>query len=264
VSGSLIGINAGITHLSVITPSITRDTRDNVFDTTEGSFNVLSVELAGGYLGGDDAFVKPVLDSRLFLDTPAIFGQDWMRAFVLGLHARVGWAVPYDDGTGTGGVPTSERFFMGGTDTVRGYDERSLGASGIGGGTYEFLTNVEYGFKPAPMIKLHVFYDSGNTWLSMSDTQGYVTGYAPGSVPGNGGQGGVNLFKNNADGSTDWSSFNLHNVYLYPSVGVGLLFTIPTSVIQIRLDYGYSLDPIARQEGDVENGRVHFNIGNIF
>ena len=271
VSGSLIGITAGITHLSVITPSVTRDTRDNVFDPSTGTYNVLSVELAGGYLGGDDAFVKPVLDSRAFFATPVLFGQTWMRDFVLGLHGRVGWAVPYDDGMGSSQVPTSERFFMGGTDTVRGYDERSLGASDIGGGTYEFLTNVEYSYKPAPMIKLHVFYDAGNSWTSTSDYQGFVTGYAPGSVPGNGGQGGVNLSRSGSLSGAEWPNhlvdaqyYTQNNMYLYPSVGAGLLFTIPTSVIQIRLDWGYSLDPVARQAGDVEGGRVHFNIGNIF
>jgi outer membrane protein insertion porin family len=254
VETSIIGIVPGITHLSVITPGLSRDTRDSVFSPTMGSLNTVSVELAGGYLGGDDAFVKPVYDTRFFFDTPAIFGQDWMHNFVLGLHGRVGWAVTYSDGTNASDVPTSERFFMGGTDTVRGYDERSLGASGIGGGTYEALTNVEYGFKPAPPIELHVFYDSGNTWSSAYNTQGVQEG----SVPGNAGYGGINIY------NPSNNSYDFRNLYLYPSAGVGLLFTIPTSVIQIRLDWGYALDPVARQEGDVEGGRVHFNIGNIF
>lgn len=256
VQGSIIGITNGITHLSVITPAITRDTRDNVFDPTRGTYNVLSVELAGGYLGGDDSFVKPVLDTRMFFDTPSIFGWDWMHMFVLGIHGRVGWSAPYDSGSGAGTVPTSERFFMGGTDTVRGYDERSLGASGVGGGTYEFLTNVEYGFKPVPPIKLHIFYDSGNTWYYLYNTNN--GGYAPGTLPGNAGFGGVNIY------NPSNNSYDFHNLYLYPSVGAGILFTIPTSVIQIRLDWGYSLDPVAREQGDVEGGRVHFNIGNIF
>ncbi len=57
---------------------------------------------------------------------------------------------------------------MGGTDTVRGYAERSLGdydkVVAEGGGLYEVLTNIEYGFKPAPPLKLRAFYDSGNVW----------------------------------------------------------------------------------------------------
>jgi outer membrane protein insertion porin family len=258
VQGSIVGIEPGITHLSVITPGLSRDTRDNIFSPSTGSLNALSMEVAGGYLGGDDAFVKPVFDSRYFFDTPALFGQDWMRKFVLGLHGRVGWAVTYSDGTGVSDVPTSERFFMGGTDTVRGYDERSLGASGIGGGTYELLTNVEYGFKPIPPVELHIFYDSGNSWNSPYNTSGVTPGESQAELPGNAGSGGINIY-NPANGS-----WNFRDLYLYPSAGVGLLFTIPTSVIQIRLDWGYALDPVARSEGDVEGGRVHFNIGNIF
>ena len=263
VQGSIIGIDQGTTHLSVITPGISRDTRDNIFSPSWGSLNTLSVEVAGGYLGGDDAFVKPVYDSRVFFDTPVLFGQDWMSKFVLGLHGRLGWAVTYSDGGAASAVPTSEAFFMGGTDSVRGYDERSLGASGVGGGTYELLTNVEYGFHPIPPVELHVFYDSGNTWNSPYDTQGTVQG----SLPGNAGYGGVNAkFHGNTNGGMwyDADTYTRNSLYLYPSAGVGLLFTIPSSVIQIRLDWGYALDPVARSEGDVEGGRVHFNIGNIF
>src|SRR4029077_13353744 len=126
----------------------------------------------------------------------------------------------YDAGTGESDVPVSERFFMGGTDTVRGYFDRVLGASQVGGGLYEAQGNIEYGFKPAPPLKLHVFYDAGNTWASYDQISG--------------------------------------DEYLYKSWGLGMLFTIPTSVIQIRLDYGWALDP--DRSLSPGTGRLHFNI----
>ncbi len=98
VTTLLPGIVEGVDNVSSITPSIVRDSRDNVFDTSEGSYNILSVTLAGGYLGGDRSFVKPVLDSRVFFQTPAIFGWTWLHNFVLGLHGRVGFADPFDPG----------------------------------------------------------------------------------------------------------------------------------------------------------------------
>jgi outer membrane protein insertion porin family len=222
------GLNlvAGTENVSSITPSIVRDTRDNIFDATKGSYNILSVTFAGGYLGGDRHFIKPVYDVRQHYTTPAIFGWNWLNALVLGLHGRVGYATPYDSGASTGkdDVPVSERFFMGGTDTVRGYVERSLGGkASLSGGRFTLLSNVEYGFKPAPPIKLRAFYDSGNIWENVD-------------------------------------AMNWPNVFLYPSVGFGMLFTIPTSVIQIRLDWGYGLVEPDRDP----NGRIHFNIGNIF
>ncbi|MGH7443122.1 MAG: outer membrane protein assembly factor BamA [bacterium] len=248
VQTGIIGIDNGITHLSVITPGLIRDTRDNVFNPTSGSLNSATVELAGGFLGGDDSFIKPVIDSRWFFDTPALFGQDWMKLFVLGLHARVGWATTYSSGGPSSTVPTSERFFVGGVDDVRGYDERSLGASGVGGGTYEFITNVEYGFTPIKPLELYLFYDAGNSWYSSSNTQGPAE-------PNNDSYAGVN---------TTLAPDTWRNLYLYPATGVGMLFTIPGSVIQIRLDWGYGLDANARVLGDVPNGRVDFNLGNIF
>lgn len=217
-------LSAGQENISSITPSVVRDTRDNIFDATRGSHNILSVTLAGGYLGGDRHYIKPVYDSRLHFTTPAFFGWQWLRRLTLGLRGRVGYATPYAAGTGLSEVPISERFFMGGTDTVRGYFERSLGGPvSLRGGHFTLLSNVEYGFKPAPPIKLRAFYDSGNIWDRLDDV--------------------------------DW-----RRPYLYPSWGLGMLFTIPTSVIQIRLDWGFGLDPVE----SVPGGRIHFNIGNIF
>jgi outer membrane protein insertion porin family len=217
-------INAGQENISSITPSVVRDSRDNIFDASRGSYNIFSLTMAGGYLGGDRHFIKPVYDTRLHFTTPAIFGWQWLQRFVLGFRGRVGYATPYDAGTGLSEVPISERFYMGGTDTVRGYLERSLGGQvSLRGGHFTLLNNIEYGFKPAPPIKLRAFYDSGNIWDSVEDV-------------------------------------NWERPYLYPSVGFGMLFTIPTSVIQIRLDWGYGLDPTERDP----NGRIHFNIGNIF
>jgi outer membrane protein assembly factor BamA len=133
-------------------------------------------------------------------------------------------------------VPTSSLFFLGGTDTVRGYQERSLGASQVGGGRNEVLGNIEYGFKPAPPLKLHVFYDTGNSFADASWANRMVDGH--------------------------WNP----DPYLYSSWGFGMLFTIPTSVIQIRLDVGFPLEP-ANGSDPATGGqayRIHFNIGNIF
>jgi outer membrane protein insertion porin family len=246
---TLTGIASGIINVSSITPSLTRDTRDNIFDATRGTYNTISLTLAGGYLGGDASFYEPVYDTRWFFQTPAIFGQSWMNMFVLSMHGRVGYAIPYaanfDSNPDANQVPVSMRFFVGGTDTVRGYQDRSLGASEIGGGQLEALTNVEYGFHPVPPLKLHVFYDSGNTWSDSTPLD-----------PNN--PGGAKFgWTDNGRSEADFSK-----PFLDSAVGVGMLFTIPTSVIQLRLDWGFGLDHDS--PGYSPGGKVHFNIGNIF
>lgn|GEM_PF-655978 len=259
---SVTGVIDGVSHISSITPSLSRDTRDNIFDPTQGTYNVASIMMAGGFMGGDKSFYEPILDSRAFFDTPVIFHQDWMKMFVLGLHTRVGWALPYDSGTGDSpsannssptaneAVPTSSLFFLGGTDTVRGYQERSLGASQLGGGRNELLGNIEYGFKPAPPLKLHVFYDTGNAF----NNSGYAGRWDS--------QSSASWFSGHGRFDRLWQDGK--DPYLYSSWGFGMLFTIPTSVIQIRLDVGFPLQPASDPAAGGQNYRIHFNIGNIF
>jgi len=231
-------IAAGITNTSSIMPSISFDTRDNIFDATRGVYENLSVQLAGGPLGADRNFVKPVFDSSAFFSTPPVFGMSYLKKFVLGLHVKMGAGWGYDAGRGYTDLAPADKFYMGGTDSVRGYVDHSIGPKGststteVVGGDLAAQFNAEYGFHPFDPLKLHVFFDAGNAWTR----------------PGIG---------NSSDEVRLDKSFEL-----VPSVGVGFLFTIPTSVIQIRLDWGYGLDH--SQPGFQNGGKVHFNIGNIF
>ena len=46
------------------------------------------------------------------------------------------------------------------------------------------------------------------------------------------------------------------------SAGIGIRFTIPNTIMVIRIDYGW---PLAKYAGDYSpTGKLHFNIGNIF
>jgi len=210
-------VKEGNNAVSRILISNTYDTRDNIFDANRGMYGTVSNELAGGPLGGDNHFTKHVIDVSKFF--PTLWGQ------ALGLHARLGYGTGYG---ATADLPIFERFFMGGTDTVRGYNERSLGvknAQGVPlGGTVMALLNAEYKFPLIPnILKFILFYDSGATWLD---------------VP--------SLFRE----SLPWPD----------SLGTGIRVTIPGMVIVIRLDYGWGLrDPL-----QVPGGKFHFNIGSLF
>ena len=184
----------GAFSTSSLTPSLVRSSLDNVFDPTTGSRQSLSAEIAGGMFGADRDFVKYILDSRWY--------HPLFEKLIFSLHFRGGLVEEYDDSET---VPIYERFFIGGSNTVRGYQERDIGpkdASGIPiGGKVMLLGNVEIIRPLVEQVKGAVFYDIGQAW---SET-----------------------------GDLDFGE-------LRSSVGIGLRITTPIG--PIRFDYGYGLD----------------------
>jgi outer membrane protein insertion porin family len=152
----IIAEQEGSKTTSSISPTVSRDSRDNFLDPHTGSKNVLSTTYAG--LGGDNKFFKGELDSAWFVPVS--------RQTTFSVRGRYGYA------TGVGGeeVPLYERFYVGGIYTIRGLDYGEAGpkdAEGTDiGGLQEAILNVEYTFPIVPSIKLKgvVFYDAGGAY----------------------------------------------------------------------------------------------------
>ncbi|HWR59103.1 MAG TPA: outer membrane protein assembly factor BamA, partial [Thermodesulfovibrionales bacterium] len=142
---------------SSITPSITRDTRDNYLDPSRGSRNSVFVTFAG--LGGSNAYIKGVADSAWFFP---------LGSTTVALRGRFGYA----KGIFNKDLPWYERFYVGGIYTVRGLGYGQAGpksSSGSGefiGGTKELIFNTEYIFPILKEIRLKglVFFDAGNSY----------------------------------------------------------------------------------------------------
>lgn len=206
-------IDRGTVATSSLSLGFSRDTRDNVFDTTKGSSQRVSYTVAGGYLSGDNYFQKVVLDTSWFL--PSFW------KFVWGFHAMLGVVNNFGQSTA---VPVYERFYMGGAETVRGYEYRGeIGV--IEGGKLTSLFNLEYSFpivreKRQTIIKGALFYDAGNTWST--------------------------------------TRLGHYDYALKQGIGFGLRFTIP--MFPIRLDWAYGLN---HREGE-QKSQLHFSIGTVF
>ncbi len=141
---------------SAITPTITRDSRDNFLDPSRGSRNQLYVTFAG--LGGDNDFVKGEVDSAWYFP---------IRSTSIMVRGRFGYA----QGIFGKQVPLYERFYVGGIYTVRGLDFGEAGPKDPQtgdpiGGTTELIFNTEYIFPIFPAMKLKgvVFADAGNSY----------------------------------------------------------------------------------------------------
>ena len=143
---------------SLVSGSITRDSRDNFQAPSRGGQTVLSLEFAG--LGGDNKFVKAVASTTYFKTI-------WFGHIISG-RAEVGWM------TGWGGAetPIFERFFLGGPNSLRGWKFRQVSpvdSTGFPiGGESEALGNVEY-LIPLPFgLRIAGFFDAGNVWATGS------------------------------------------------------------------------------------------------
>ncbi len=144
----------GVTITSMVEGALSRDTRDNVFEPTRGSRSGLVLDVAG--LGGDNRFLKIVGDTSYF--HPLFWGT------VLGARLEAG----YGFGFGDDDLPLFERFFLGGSSSIRSRKTRNIGprdASGtVIGGTSELLFNLEYLIPVYSRIRAALFFDAGNAY----------------------------------------------------------------------------------------------------
>ena len=141
---------------------ITRDSQDRQVFPGEGSKNTFSVDLTGGFLGGDLGFQKYLFDSTWH--TPL-----WWK-FFLTVRGRLGTIA----GFGGHEPPAYELFQLGGTGFygVRGYGDNEINAVNgyetVGGRTMLILS-AEYRFRIIDQLQLATFFDAGSTWETWAD-----------------------------------------------------------------------------------------------
>jgi outer membrane protein insertion porin family len=150
----------GLRTVSSILASIRRDTRDDAFFPTEGSNASFSAKYAGGPLGGDTDFVK--------FDTEGVkyFPLPWKH---MSIAQRL--AIGYITGLSGQDEPIYERYFLGGINSLRGFESRSVGprdpvTDEIIGGNIMFFANTEFLFPILSQRTLRgvVFFDIGNSF----------------------------------------------------------------------------------------------------
>jgi outer membrane protein insertion porin family len=138
------------------------DSRDYVFNPSRGSVHIADLNLASSFLGGNVDFVKGTIKSTWF------FPIFWK--FVLSVNLQSGAIIPYG---GQLSIPVYNRFYLGGSDTVRGYAFKTeIGPKN--GGTIMGFMNIEYKFpiffdKERELIQGIIFYDIGGSWENYND-----------------------------------------------------------------------------------------------
>lgn len=218
---------------SAIAPGYRYDSRNDPFVPTKGRRFGLTATVAGGPLGGDFSFVKPVGNVTYY--------HTLSRKAHLAWNVEGGLVRPYDGKE----IPIFERFRIGGDRSVRGFqygsiypldenDQAFFNEQGalLGGDKYMVL-NIEAVYYMAGPLKFVVFFDAGNAWL---------------------------------EGQT----FN--PLELRASVGAELRMFLPIFQAPLRFIYGVNLDPkvIKGPDGSTLVGGVEkrsdfqFSIGTTF
>jgi outer membrane protein assembly complex protein YaeT len=180
IDQSLLTANAeniveGSQIIARITPALTLDYRDNVLDPNRGSLHTLSVDIAGPYLGSQVNFVKSRLETAWYFD--------WLSPMVVALGGRLGLATPYGR---SGALPIEDRFFAGGSSTVRGYPQDKIGpldaAGNPTGGNGLLIFNLEGRFPIWRWLAGVVFVDTGAVAPEVEDlgTAAFKTGVGGG------------------------------------------------------------------------------------
>ncbi|HEY5999423.1 MAG TPA: outer membrane protein assembly factor BamA, partial [bacterium] len=186
-------------NIASLAASLEHDRRDNPLLPRRGTYLLAGVEVARPLFGGDTSFAKYQFDASWYLPLGG-------RA-ELALGLRGGFTQLLLEG---GDLPLSERFFLGGDTTVRGYDYKSIGAKDadgnpLGGNAFG-LANAELRFTMRGKLRGVLFLDAGELWSEQA---------------------------------------NLPPSGVKPSIGTGLRYE--TLVGPVRLDWGYKLD---REEGE--------------
>ncbi len=198
-----------------IIPSLVRDSRDDPFNPTRGSVNGIIIKDSAKLLGSETQFVKTTLQSSWYQSL-----TDWL---VVGLSGRGGFAQKFGE---TEAIHCSERFFLGGRSTIRGYSLDTVGVNGQTlinltptGGNAMLLFNTEFRVALPKRFGLVLFVDGGNVWEEYPEVQ--------------------------------LSDFKY-------SVGTGLRYNTPVG--PFRLDWGYKLN----REEDESAWELHFTLGHTF
>ncbi len=165
VSEDEIDRNRRAIRLGRIGPSYARDSRDNSFEPTAGSFTIGSFSLASKYLGGNEEFNKLVLEHTRY------YRIRNSRETVYAVTGRLGLSAPYG---GRDTLPISERFFAGGSRDLRGFGFEEAGPKDATtgrpvGGNGLLVINNELRFPIRGIFGGTVFTDLGNVFRRVRD-----------------------------------------------------------------------------------------------
>ena len=195
---------------------IGRDTRDSLLDPTQGyNINFFS-SITPEALGSSATYYR--------LELKGSYYKSFFDKFLIAsVGAKYGTVSTFG---GSDEVPLFERYYLGGGNSIRGFDYRSVGPTygreNIGGLSMLLLT-AEISHAIWGPIRGAIFCDAGGAWEHAYEI--------------------------------DFSKFNI-------GAGYGFRVKVPYLNVPIRLDIAYPF--LNNQKGASSKVRLHFNVGAGF
>jgi outer membrane protein insertion porin family len=121
---------------SILTPTISYNTLNASMDPTSGQAITIGASLSGGPLGGDVNTIEPTIEYKFF--RPLFAGREgsarpepgktrtFGMRFFFGHITAFGERFQSNSGAFIGGMPLFARFYLGGEESIRGYNIRSI------------------------------------------------------------------------------------------------------------------------------------------
>ncbi len=160
---------------SVVSLSFSRDTTDHPLAPTKGTKQSVTLEYGGGIIGGSDDYYK----------VTASYGAYYSLVHRHVIHARGTVGAVFENGDDP--IPAFERYYIGGMNSLRGYDYEevspldhrtgeSIGATNVFYGSVEYiwLVNQEYNIFLVPFFDIATVYDE--EYDTFGDNNYYSTG----------------------------------------------------------------------------------------
>ena len=155
--------DVGHVRVSSLSPALVWDLRDDIFNPRKGALYGLVLKQAMHQLGSGADFTKLSLQSSWYIPVT--------RGIVGALSARGGKAWPHYE---TIELPLHERFYLGGSTTVRGYTQDSVGpqVDGTSDGRLRAwcCSTPRSASGPTEGFGLVLFSDAGNVWVDQAIT----------------------------------------------------------------------------------------------
>ena len=148
-------------EILTISPALVYNSTDSFIRPRKGLFSSLHLDFSKGIRNSLDDFFRYRLEVRKYF-TP-------IDPVTFALRGRVGDITPFENSST---IPEDQLFFLGGTSTVRGFDENLLRFDPVGkgvGGLTAILGNIETRIDLGPNFEFSFFYDIGSVRNAVID-----------------------------------------------------------------------------------------------